>query len=140
MPPLAQTKKMTKKIVTSQALIDKRIDFYLTKSHYRKDSSASEADDTPSSTLRSQHEETKIALHKAQQQIELILTERSTLSQTLSYLQNQITNLQNQITNLNLLYHKLNNRMDGLEDQVSMYITDLRDDLLSTSNTPFLPL
>ena len=135
LPPQVQTKKMTKKRATSQALIDKRIDFYLIKTHYRKESSASEADESSSSTLRTQLEEMKTALHKAQQQITILLAERGTFSQTIDYLQKQLSFIQYQVTGLNVLYPKLEVQMKELNDQVNMYLLDPPDSLIPI--TPF---
>ena len=144
LPPQVQTKKMTKKRATSQALIDKRIDFFLIKTHYRKESSASEADESSSSTLRTQLEEMKTALHKAQQQITILLAERGIFGQTIDHLQNQlnyhlnlITPLQQQMSEIHILCSQLKYRMDSLEGQVSMYISDLKDDLIPINDYPF---
>ena len=137
LPPQVQTKKMTKKRATSQALIDKRIDFYLTKTHYRKESSASEADESSSSTLRTQLEEVKLALLKAQQQITILLAERGTLSQTIEYLQNQLSFVQHQVTGLNILYPKLEVQMKELNDQVNMYLSVPNTELTPVEYGPF---
>ena len=145
LPPRVQAKKMTKKRATSQALIDKRIDFYLTKTHYRKESSASEADESSSSTLRTQLEEMKLALFKAQQQITTLLNERGTFGQTIDFLHQQLTIQQNQLTGLNILYPQLRDqinvldkRVDDLDGQVNQYLSDVKDDLISTHNPHFL--